>query len=98
MFARLSRLPGVTLFVGSGKNRLEKGGKIQEFSPTRKLSVCSEGVSLATLLDRISRDTGAAFDVSGDLTANVKLTEKGTVEEVVRQITNQTHIAITLAM
>ena len=104
VLARLSRLPGVKLTVKPkeilrtrGSTFAEKEQEVAAFPPTHVLSACSAGATLATVLDGISRHTGAAFDVVGDLSTKVDGQVKGTVQEVIRQLSAETGTSITLA-
>ncbi len=103
ILARLGRLPGVKLTVK--KNEIlrtsnifsEEEQGIAAFPPTHVLSVCTVGATLGTVLDRISEHTGAAFDVVGDLSTTVNGQAKGTVQEVIDQLSTETGTSITLA-
>jgi hypothetical protein len=93
VLARLSRLPGVTIavYLPNGEFR-----KVQQFPSDEIISLCSEGASLRTVLDGLSRDVGAIFEASGPLTSEVVLTSKATLEEIVKQLSAQTGTAITV--
>jgi hypothetical protein len=105
ILARLNKLQGVKLAVKrsellaslGNKTLFDKEQAIAAFPATHVMTVCSVGATLATVLDRISEHTGAAFDVVGDLSTKVQGKAEGTVEEVIEQLGRKTRTSITLA-
>lgn len=102
--ARLSMLPGVRLKAALPIPLTVLGAseaKMREISPmslNESLSLCvHEEAGLPAVLDTLSRVTGYAFDVSGSPAATFTLTTKGTLEEVLAQLSSAAGVTITVA-
>lgn len=65
---------------------------------TRTLSLCvHEDAGLPVVLDKLSRATGYAFDVVGSPNAHFTLTAKGTLDDVLSQLSSAAGVSVTIA-
>ena len=71
--------------------------EIRALPPTHVVSLCvSEQAGLPAALDALSRLTGYAFDVSGSPAATFSVQAKGTVEEILAQLSSAAGVTITV--
>lgn len=93
-------IPALTI-SGLPPNELQAKNRVRELRAiplTEVISLCvHEEAGLPAALERLSRLTGYAFDVSGTPTPGFTLTAKGTVEEVVSQLSSAAGVTITIA-
>ena len=91
-----SSSPTETVGAGSTED-VNKVVELRRVPATEVVTLCFEKASLATVLDTLSAVTGAAFDVAAVHSGKLSLTTKGTVEEIVSQISLLSGTSVTIA-
>jgi hypothetical protein len=77
---------------------ITKVEEIRRLPSTEVVSLCvSEEAGLDAALDSLSRMSGYAFDVSGSPAASFTVKAKGTVQEILTQLSSAAGVTITIA-
>jgi hypothetical protein len=84
--------------VKSFASGVRKVSQIKRLSPTEEVSICvSQAAGLNAALDRLSHASGYAFDVSGSPAPSFTVKAKGTLDEILAQLSSAAGVSITVA-